>query len=108
MLCREIKETKQRLEELQLECEENSSLLSKTKAENNELLRASQETVETRERLRQTLFELDRSRAEMKSIEEEMAALQIHRGIEAGKMIAMVCAFLRLCSDLPLSPEDQK
>jgi uncharacterized membrane protein YccC len=91
VLCREIKETKLRLEELRVECEESSSLLSKTKAENNELARASKEALETRERLRQTLFELDRSRAEMKHVDEEMASLQIHRGMEANKLIAMVC-----------------
>lgn len=70
--------------------EENRSTLSKFRVENNELLRASGDALETRDLLRQCRLELDRSLVEMRHVEEEMAALQIHRGLEADKLIAMV------------------
>lgn len=37
------------------------------------------------------MLELERCRVEMRHVEEEMAALQIHRGMEADKLIKMVC-----------------
>lgn len=87
---REIREAKQKVDELLAELEENRNTLSKFRVENNELVQASKDALETRDMLRQCRLELDRSQIEMRHVEEEMAALQIHRGLEADKLIAMV------------------
>jgi hypothetical protein len=78
------------MEEMSRECEESSSLVSKLRAENSDLIRASREAIETREQFRKTTFELERCRNEMKHVDEEMALLQVQRGREADKLIAMV------------------
>lgn len=99
MLYREIRETKQKIEQLKIEFEDTSNVLSKLRNENSELVRASREALETRDQFRQSMLELDRCRVEMRHVEEEMTSLQIHRGIEADKLIAMVHL-----SPLPVSP----
>jgi hypothetical protein len=80
------------MEVLAGEYEECSALVSKLRAENSDLTRASRDAIETREQFRQTAFELDRCRNEIKHMEEEMALLQVQRGREADKFIAMVCS----------------